>query len=116
MPGIKSGLTCAQHMLSNDEHGSVAAGGAVWCAACPLWKKVKQSASVPHLSRWFDFMSSLPACTGAINSLCYKQKVAAAQEADRAAGKGGGGEYLASCSCCLAPICSQLPGMQHTEC
>lgn len=75
-------------------------------AACPLWKKVKQSGSVPHLSRWFDFMSSLPSCSGAINSLCYKQKVAAAQEADRAAGKGGGGKQLlrnvATATCCAA--------------
>lgn len=47
---------------------------------------------MPHLARWFDFMSAQPACSSAINALCYKQKVAAAQEADRAAGKGGGGE------------------------
>lgn len=62
------------------------------CAACPLWKKVKQSGTVPHLARWFDFMSSLPSCSQATNALCYKQKVAAAQAADLAAGKGGAGE------------------------
>jgi hypothetical protein len=60
-------------------------------AACPLWKKVRQSASAAHLVRWFDHMSSLPACAAAVEDLCPTRKREAAAAADTAAGKGGGG-------------------------
>lgn len=60
-------------------------------AACPLWKKVKTSGSVPHLSRWFDLHAALPACVSAVADLCPTQKRVATAAADLAAGKGGGG-------------------------
>lgn len=61
-------------------------------AACPLWKKVKQSGSVAHLGRWFDHHAALPACTAAAEELCPTKKREAAAAADAAAGKGGGGK------------------------
>jgi hypothetical protein len=60
-------------------------------AACPLWKKVRQSPSAAHLARWYDHMSSLPACAAAVEDLCPTKKREAAAAADTAAGKGGGG-------------------------
>lgn len=64
-------------------------------AACPLWKKVKGSGAAPHLSRWFDFMASLPECVAAAEELDPRAAAARAKAADAAAGgahKGGGGE------------------------
>jgi hypothetical protein len=63
-------------------------------AACPLWKKVRQSASAAHLVRWFDHMAALPACAAAVEDLCPTKKREAAAAADTAAGKGGGGEKV----------------------
>eukprot|EP00878_Enallax_costatus_P010415 GHUV01010871.1.p1 GENE.GHUV01010871.1~~GHUV01010871.1.p1 ORF type:complete len:501 (+),score=123.71 GHUV01010871.1:69-1571(+) len=73
-------------------YSTTAADLAIWgqLQACPLWKKVKTSGSVPHLSRWFDLHAALPACTSAVTELCPTQKRAATAAADLAAGKGGG--------------------------
>eukprot|EP00775_Hariotina_reticulata_P007441 gene7441-7651_t len=73
-------------------YGTTAADLAIWgqLQACPLWSKLKQSGSVPHLARWFDHHAALPACTAAVQQLDPKQKAAAAAAADLAAGKGGG--------------------------
>ncbi len=58
-----------------------------------MWKKVKQSGKVPHLSRWFEHVTELPECKAAVDSydLMAKKKVAAAADTSDAK-KGGGGE------------------------
>uniref|UniRef100_A0A383W857 glutamate--tRNA ligase n=1 Tax=Tetradesmus obliquus TaxID=3088 RepID=A0A383W857_TETOB len=73
-------------------YGVTAADVAIWgqLQACPLWKKVRQSPAAAHLARWFDHMSSLPACAAAVEDLCPTKKREAAAAADTAAGKGGG--------------------------
>ncbi|KAF6254122.1 tRNA synthetases class I, catalytic domain-containing protein [Scenedesmus sp. NREL 46B-D3] len=73
-------------------YGVTAADMAIWgqLQACPLWKKVRQSSSAAHLVRWFDHISSLPACAAAVEDLCPSKKREAAAAADTAAGKGGG--------------------------
>lgn len=85
--------------------------------ACPLWKKVKGSGSVPHLSRWFDFHAELAACSEAVAALCPKSKAAATAAADQAAGKGGGGELAGAgahcvrvCCCCCTRVLRALAG------
>ena len=59
-----------------------------------MWKKVKLAGKVPHLSRWFDYVSELPECKSSVDELDLgaKRKAAAAIEGDIESKKGGGGE------------------------
>eukprot|EP00201_Polytomella_parva_P009213 CAMPEP_0175064070 /NCGR_PEP_ID=MMETSP0052_2-20121109/15117_1 /TAXON_ID=51329 ORGANISM="Polytomella parva, Strain SAG 63-3" /NCGR_SAMPLE_ID=MMETSP0052_2 /ASSEMBLY_ACC=CAM_ASM_000194 /LENGTH=719 /DNA_ID=CAMNT_0016330357 /DNA_START=184 /DNA_END=2343 /DNA_ORIENTATION=+ len=65
----------------------------IWGAlqGCPLWKKIKSSGKVPHLSRWFDLVSSFPEVQKVVdeNDLAKKRAVAAATDSVEAK-KGGG--------------------------
>ena len=52
-----------------------------------MWKKVKGPGKVPHLSRWFDLVSELPACKLAVEEIDINaKKKAMAAAADVAAG------------------------------
>ena len=44
-----------------------------------MWKKVKLAGKVPHLSRWFDYVSELPECKSSVDELDLgaKRKAAA---------------------------------------
>lgn len=55
-------------------------------AGAPTWKKV--APGVPHLSRWYAFLSGLPQLAGCLKDLDWK----AAKAAGATAGMGGSGE------------------------
>ena len=59
-----------------------------------MWKKVKQAGKVPHLSRWFDFVSASPECKSTVEELDFsaRRKGASAVEGSIESKKGGGGE------------------------
>ena len=59
-----------------------------------MWKKVKQAGKVPHLSRWFDFVSESPECKSTVEELDLnaRRKAATATEGTVDSKKGGGGE------------------------
>lgn len=77
-----------------------AADVAVWgaLAASPLFPKVRRDAAspLPNLGRWFDLLSSQPACSAALESLDPRRKQQAADAAAVAAGgraKADGGSF-----------------------
>ena len=39
-----------------------------------MWKKLKGSGKVPHLSRWFDNIAELPECKAAVEELDLNAK------------------------------------------
>ncbi len=55
--------------------------------ACPTWKKISTSGSIPHLKRWFDHLSSsLPQLASTIDALDWRKK-----PSDRTATANAGG-------------------------
>ncbi len=58
-----------------------------------MWKKVNQAGKVPHLSRWFDYVSELPEVKSTVDELDLSAKRKAIAAADNAeTGKKAGGE------------------------
>ena len=66
----------------------------IHASAGTMWKKVKQAGKVPHLSRWFDFVSESPECKSTVDELDLnaRRKAATATEGTVDSKKGGGGE------------------------
>ena len=70
---------------------------------------------IPHLSRWFDYVSELPECKAAAEELDLnaKRKAAAATEGSIDAKKGGGGEAWESVSRGDAIVTQSLTPSHH---
>lgn len=78
-------------------HSLSVADVALWgqLQAGTMWKKVQGQGNVPHLSRWFDFVSQLPECKAAVDEFDLNAKKRAAIAADASEKKPGGGKKTA---------------------
>lgn len=69
------------------------------CHAASLqWEKLRKSDKLPHLTRWYNFLSQLSLLSELVESFAPKKAVTADGSKDAAARKGGGkaagGMYL----------------------